>query len=90
MLSIISGEENHVYDLADPCYRRSVCVSSNGLYKKWRKGQMSLRRFIGSFGVLIVLLVPALSLPSNWTLGILVAAVTIFGIANFRDKRSQD
>ncbi len=51
---------------------------------------MSLRRFIGSFGVLIVLLVPALSLPSNWTLGILVAAVTIFGIANFRDKRSQD
>ena len=58
-------------------------------YIKWRKGQMSLRRFIGSFGILIVLLVPALSLPSNWTLGILVAAAIIFGIANFRDKRSQ-
>lgn len=59
-------------------------------YIKWRKGQISLRRFIGSFGILIVLLVPALSLPSNWTLGILVAAAIIFGIANFRDKRSQD
>ena len=58
-------------------------------YIKWRKGQMSLRRFIGSFGVLIVLLVPALSLPSNWTLGILVAAAIILGIANFRDKRTQ-
>ena len=57
-------------------------------YIKWRKGQMSLRRFIGSFGILIVLLVPALSLPSNWTLGILVAAAIIFGIANFRDKRT--
>ena len=59
-------------------------------YIKWRKGQISLRRFIGSFGILIVLLVPALSLPSNWSLGILVAAAIIFGIANFRDKRSQD
>lgn len=59
-------------------------------YIKWRKGQISLRRFIGPLGVFIVILVPALSLPSNWTLGILVAAVTIFGIANFRDKRSQD
>ena len=58
-------------------------------YIKWRKGQISLRRFIGSFGILIVLLVPALSLPSNWTLGILVAAAIIFGIANFRDKRVQ-
>ena len=58
-------------------------------YIKWRKGQISLRRFIGSFGILIVLLVPALSLPSNWTLGILVAAAIIFGIANFRDKRTQ-
>ena len=58
-------------------------------YIKWRKGQISLRRFIGPLGVLIVLLVPALSLPSNWTLGILVAAVIIFGIATFRDKRTQ-
>ena len=58
-------------------------------YIKWRKGQISLRRFIGSFGILIVLLVPALSLPSNWTLGILVAAAIIFGIATFRNKRIQ-
>ena len=59
-------------------------------YIKWRKGQMSLRRFIGSFGILIVILVPALSLPSNWTLGILVAAAIILGIATFRNKRTQD
>ena len=58
-------------------------------YIKWRKGQMSFRRFIGPLGVFIVLLVPALSLPSNWTLGILVAAVIIFGITSFRDKRTQ-
>ena len=58
-------------------------------YIKWRKDQISLRRFIGPLGVLIVLLVPALSLPSNWTLGILVAAVIIFGIATFRNKRTQ-
>lgn len=58
-------------------------------YIKWRKGQISLRRFIGPLGVFIVILVPALSLPSNWTLGILVAAAIIFGIATFRDKRTQ-
>lgn len=59
-------------------------------YRKWRKDQMSLRRFIGSLGGLIVILVPALSsLPPNWTLGILVAAIIIFGIATFRDKRTQ-
>ncbi len=58
-------------------------------YIKWRKGQMPFRRFIGPLGVFIVILVPALSLPSNWTLGILVAAAIIFGIANFRDKRTQ-
>ena len=58
-------------------------------YIKWRKGQISLRRFIGPFGVLIVLLIPASFLPSNWTLGILVAAAIIFGIATFRDKRTQ-
>ena len=57
-------------------------------YIKWRKGQISLRRFIGPLGVLIVLLIPALSLPSNWSLGILVAAAIIFGIATFKDKRT--
>ena len=59
-------------------------------YIKWRKGQISLRRFTGPLGVFIVILVPVLSLPSNWTLGILVAAAIIFGIATFRDKRTQD
>ena len=58
-------------------------------YIKWRKGQISLRRFTGPFGALIVLLMPALSLPSKWTLGILAAAAIIFEIANFRDKRTQ-
>ena len=57
-------------------------------YIKWRKDQISLRRFIYPLGVLIVLLIPALSLPSNWSLGILVAAAIIFGIATFRDKRT--
>ncbi len=58
-------------------------------YIKWRKGQISLHRFIGPLGVLIVLLIPALSLPSNWSLGVLVAAAIIFGIATFKDKRTQ-
>lgn len=58
-------------------------------YIKWQKGQISLRRFIGPLGIVIVILIPALSLPSNWTLGILVAAAIIFGIASFRDKRTQ-
>ena len=58
-------------------------------YIKWRKGQISLRRFTSSLGIFIVILVPALSLPSNWSLGILVAAAIIFGIASFRDKRTQ-
>ena len=59
-------------------------------YIKWRKGQISFHRFIGPLGAFIVLLVPALSsLPPNWTLGILVAAAIIFGIAAFRDKRTQ-
>lgn len=60
-------------------------------YIKWRKGQIPFHRFIGPLGVFIALLVPALSsLPSNWALGILVAAAIIFGIAAFRDKRAQD
>ena len=59
-------------------------------YIKWRKGQISLRRFTGPLGAFIVILVPAaLSFPSNWTLGILVAAAIIFGIASFKDKRTQ-
>ena len=59
-------------------------------YIKWRKGQMSLRRFIGSLGGFILLLVCfVLPLPLKWTLGILIAATIIFGIACFRDKRTQ-
>ncbi len=59
-------------------------------YIKWRKGQMSLRRFTGSLGGFILLLVSfALPLPPKWTLGILIAATIIFGIACFRDKRTQ-
>ena len=58
-------------------------------YIKWRKGQISLRRFTGPLGVLIVLLIPTFSLPSNWSLGILIAAAIIFGIAAFGDKRTQ-
>ena len=59
-------------------------------YIKWRKGQMSLRRFTGSLGGFILLLVSfALPLPPKWTLGILIAATIIFGIACFGDKRTQ-
>ena len=58
-------------------------------YIKWRKGQISLRRFTGPLGAFIVILVPALSFPSNWTLGILVAAAIILGIATFRNNRTQ-
>ena len=59
-------------------------------YIKWRKGQMSLRRFIGPLSGFILLLVSfALPLPPKWTLGILIAATIIFGIACFRDKRTQ-
>ena len=59
-------------------------------YIKWRKGQMSLRRFTGSLGGFILLLVSfALPLPPKWTLGILIAATIIFGIACFKDKRTQ-
>ena len=59
-------------------------------YIKWRKGQMSLSRFTGSLGGFILLLVSfALPLPPKWTLGILIAATIIFGIACFRDKRTQ-
>ncbi len=59
-------------------------------YIKWRKGQMSLRRFTGSLGGFILLLVSfALPLSPKWTLGILIAATIIFGIACFGDKRTQ-
>ncbi len=58
-------------------------------YIKWRKGQMSLRRFTGSLGGFILLLVSFALLPPKWTLGILIAATIIVGIACFRDKRTQ-
>ena len=50
---------------------------------------MSLRRFTGSLGGFILLLISFALLPPKWTLGILIAATIIVGIACFRDKRTQ-